>query len=366
MALESARFRGDPVLERIANGDTSAFLRFSSTGPAVEKLQQALIDLDDPRFAIPDGATGNFRQQTSAAVIAYKTARGLTPNDPVAGRGTVMTLDGEWSMPFADHDEWFSWRARPIREFNFTRLDEHARRLAGRSFTLSPVSSWLPAEIRDTMFSGLAAMLDPGGSPLGRFAPPATWGVGPLDLYHCHIVVQQQFFKRETWDEAVVKSDRAGARVEELKARAEAAGERETPAWTAAYAVLLLNSGWTELVADALRTVLRIATESGVPVKLVWHTFEHDLWRPVDVATDNPRRAWWQDLAPLPGPLEQWPFAVGHGAMVSRVFGFIGLGLVVDKQGMVTVMGGSDIEADAVVGLPMARVKAARQGLPFP
>src|SRR4051794_27836321 len=269
MALESARFRGDPVLERIATGDTSAFLRFGATGPAVQKLQQALIDSG---FEIPDGPTGNFFQQTATAVAAFKTARGLTPRDPVAGRGTVTTLDGEWALPFADHEEFVSWN-RALPEFNFTRMDENARRLNGSAFTLAAVSSWLPAPVKDTMFASFMSLLDPGGSPDGRFTPPATWGLSPLDLYHCHLVVENSLFNRQVWDPAIVRREAVHSRLGQLRTQAQAAGAIGSPSWTAAYAGLLVGSGVTGMVADTLETVLRISANTGVPVKMVWHTF---------------------------------------------------------------------------------------------
>lgn len=60
------------------------------SGPAVSKVQQALIDLG---YRIPDGATGTFGPQTGAAVVQFKTAKGLYPNDPVVGPGTSRELD---------------------------------------------------------------------------------------------------------------------------------------------------------------------------------------------------------------------------------------------------------------------------------
>lgn len=341
------------MLERIATGDASAFLRFGATGSAVQKLQQALIDSG---FGIPDGATGNFFQQTATAVVAFKTARGLTPNDPVAGRGTVTTLDGEFALPFADHEEFVSWN-RALPEFNFTRRDENARRLNGTAFALAPVSSWLPAPVKDTMFASFMSLLDPGGSPEGRFKDPATWGLSPLDLYHCHLGVELPLFVRQVWEPAIIRRDAVHARLEQLRTQAKAAGETGSPSWTAAYAGLLVGSGVTGMVADTLETILRISADTGVPVKMIWHSFEHH--RPAGMSVDDPRRGWWNDLAPAPGGVSRTPFGAGLGAMVRAVADLIGLSFVVDKLGTVTVMSESDT-AVALVGLDQQRLAAAR------
>ncbi|MFE7546434.1 peptidoglycan-binding domain-containing protein [Streptomyces gardneri] len=82
LQLESARFRGDPVLERIRAADTSAY------------LQYGLIDLD---YAIPSGATGFFGNETPQAVTSFKQDEGLRPAAPVVGVETVTRLDGKWA-----------------------------------------------------------------------------------------------------------------------------------------------------------------------------------------------------------------------------------------------------------------------------
>lgn len=355
MALESARFRGDPVLERIASNDTSAFLRLGAQGDHVTKVQFALIDLG---FDIPDGATGNFLQQTSAAVVAYKTSRGLVPNDPVAGVGTVTTLDGEWALPFADRDEWLSWQTRPISEFNFTRSDELARRQAGRDFLLSPLCAWLPPAFRDGIFTALAGLLDPGGSPLGQFTPSATWGASPLDTYHCHVVIDPanlgpawqgfQGFSRAIDDRALAMIRQAGQ-----------AGPEGTPPWTAAYRALLLapgDPGFTQRIASLLGDILRESASTGVPVKLLWHTFEHDNWRPVEVGSNDPRRAWWNVVAPVPGPVTQWPFPVTDASFRANVAELLELGVIVDKSGTVFVAAPTRTEAAALAGLDKKQI----------
>jgi subtilisin family serine protease/peptidoglycan hydrolase-like protein with peptidoglycan-binding domain len=97
--LTSPRFAGDSDLDAVANGTlrlaapgTSPYpAPVLSQGPAIAKIQQALIDLGYP---LPtSGADGRFGPETGGAVTKYKTDRSITPNDPVMGRQTMALLD---------------------------------------------------------------------------------------------------------------------------------------------------------------------------------------------------------------------------------------------------------------------------------
>ncbi|MFP5317072.1 MAG: peptidoglycan-binding domain-containing protein [Acidimicrobiia bacterium] len=91
MPLTNPRFAGDPVAEACLAGQHR--MMAPETGPAVTKVQQALIDLG---FVLPvHGADGTFSDETGAAVVAYKTDRQIFPNDPVVGPRTMAGLDGE-------------------------------------------------------------------------------------------------------------------------------------------------------------------------------------------------------------------------------------------------------------------------------
>lgn len=86
--LQSPRFAGISVLEACLDGTHR--MMTPETGVAVQRVQQALIDLG---FPIPSGATGNFMGETSAAVVQYKREHSLHPDDPVVGPGTMAALD---------------------------------------------------------------------------------------------------------------------------------------------------------------------------------------------------------------------------------------------------------------------------------
>lgn len=106
MALINPRFAGDPVLEACLAGEHR--MMSPETGPAVAKVQQALIDLG---FALPvHGANGSFNDETGAAVVAYKTNRQIFPNDPVVGPKTMTSLDAEPALRSPD-----SVQARLVR-----------------------------------------------------------------------------------------------------------------------------------------------------------------------------------------------------------------------------------------------------------
>jgi Putative peptidoglycan binding domain len=92
--LQAARFAGDAVLE--ACFDNERFLRFGSTGPAVETLQQALIDAGFPlpRF----GVDGLFKSETQSAVRDFQRSQGLNP-DGIVGPLTMGALDAFFAAP---------------------------------------------------------------------------------------------------------------------------------------------------------------------------------------------------------------------------------------------------------------------------
>jgi peptidoglycan hydrolase-like protein with peptidoglycan-binding domain len=92
--LQSPRFAGDPVLE--ACFDNERLLRFGSRGPAVEKIQQALVDAGFPLPVF--GVDGIFESETAGAARDYQRARSLAP-DGIVGPITMGTLDAEFAVP---------------------------------------------------------------------------------------------------------------------------------------------------------------------------------------------------------------------------------------------------------------------------
>lgn len=367
MALTSARFRGDPRLEQILLGDPSTFLRFGAQGDHVRAVQHALIDLG---YDIPDGATGLFAHQTSAAVTEFKTDMNLVPNDPVVGVGTITALDRAWALPFADRDEWLSWQTRPISAFNFTRRHELERRQSARQFTLNPLSAWLPDPFKVAMLRGITELLDPNGSPVAAFTPSATWGVSPLDLYHCHVVLEISALGTGSWSPLRAKAEAIFQRMLTMMRAADQHGPEGTPPWTAAYRQLILAPsqpgapGFIDQFAELMNGLLVNSAAEGQSIKLVWHTFEHPLWRPVEVGSADPRRSWWNDVTPAPSAVTQTPFPVQ--AFGDNVMQLVGLAFLIDQNAVVTVLGETHTEAAALVHLDKARIDAAVEGLPFP
>lgn len=90
--LTSPRFAGDLVLEAVF--DNERLLKSVDKGPAVWKLQQALVDagFSLPRF----GVDGDFGAETKAAVEAFQRAHGLGI-DGVVGPITMGALDAQFS-----------------------------------------------------------------------------------------------------------------------------------------------------------------------------------------------------------------------------------------------------------------------------
>lgn len=89
--LKSSRFAGDEVLESCY--DNERVLRKGDSGPAVEKVQRALIFLG---FPVPRvGANGVYGDETELAVRSYQEARGLNL-DGAVGSETIGSLDEEF------------------------------------------------------------------------------------------------------------------------------------------------------------------------------------------------------------------------------------------------------------------------------
>lgn len=369
-ALKSARFRGDPVLEKIRAGVTSAYLKYGQSGGHVQAVQYALIDLG---YTIPSGATGFFGNETSAAVVQFKQNQvpPLTPSDPVVGVGTMTALDTAWAMPCADRDEWLSWRTRRIAAFDFHRSRELGR-LPIASYTFNPVSAVIPSAFRSAMTVGLAALLDPAGSPDGPLTPSATWGASPLDLEHCHIVVPTPSPSAD-WYDTRNKYIALRTRSEDLKNKADLSGHtRHGPAWTVVYKGLLTapgtgaTQGYLDQYTDFLTDVLNTQVTTSEPVRLLWHTFESENWRPVGMSDGDPRRAWWNEVAPAPSGVTRPPFGSGEGAVMANTFLLGDLQFVVDEFAVITTLAPTYIEAAALVGLEEKHIYAAIHALPYP
>ena len=116
-----------------------------------------------------------------------------------------------------------------------------------------------------------------------------------------------------SWSRPKVKAEAVHTRMLDMM-QADQAGAEGTPPWTAAYRQLILAPGqpgrpsFTDQVADVLETFLATSLAEGQTLRLLWHTFEHQLLPPVDVGSDSPRRGWWNDVAPVASSVAATPF----------------------------------------------------------
>jgi phosphatidylserine/phosphatidylglycerophosphate/cardiolipin synthase-like enzyme len=92
----SPRFFGDAVLQSCLAGHR-IFAGSGDPPASVALVQQALADLG---FAV--AVDGTFGTQTGTAVTGYKTGKGLVPNDPVVGPGTMAALDADFAHELFD------------------------------------------------------------------------------------------------------------------------------------------------------------------------------------------------------------------------------------------------------------------------
>ncbi|MFD8949794.1 peptidoglycan-binding protein [Streptomyces xanthophaeus] len=367
LQLESARFRGDPILERIRAADTTAYLKSGQSGEHIRAVQFALIDLGNPNYAIPSGATGFFGAETANAVKKFKQDEGLVPSDPVVGVGTITRLDGKWALPNADRDEWLSWSTRVIPEFNFTRKNEMTRLSLGQTFTFNPVCGAIPTEFKDAITGALAALLDYQGSPDGKYSPSGSWGASPFDFYHFHVDVDLgPTGPHPSWAGLGSTKDKAGKffdRAHQLKGKADLVAPQGSPAWTAKYRTLLLTpaSGTTPSMVDQYRDLLKSALTNsssiGQPLRLIWHSFEASMWRPISVSNTDFRRHWLNNLLLAPStPLTHPTFIPTPTSYGQHYFELFEPHFLVDKNRVITLFGPTMIETAALVNLNMNRI----------
>jgi hypothetical protein len=333
------------------------------TGPAVKLVQQALIDLGHDLGPLADD--GEFGKLTGDAVASFKTSRKIFPNDPVVGPKTMAALDAEMidkpPAPLSDRDEWLSWGRRAqiprVGPFNFTRFDEVGRRSAGKPFRLDPMSLWLPSAFAAVFLNHLSALLDPGGSPGGPGTGPATWGISPVDLFHCHVALAVP-----AGDAPLALQDQAIGLARRLDRLRDQAGRAPsaTPwndAWTAAHATLLNAVGPKSLfpMAGTLIDNIAAAATPARPAVLLWHTFERKGWRPqiepgVEMPDADRRRHWLSTFAPGSQGPRRTAFITPE-QISAALHLFFSINFVVDKSGMVTALPGAFVEVASVTGI---------------
>jgi hypothetical protein len=381
MALQSARFRGTLRFDKIHAGDTTAYFRVNDQSDDVRELQNGLLDLG---YSIPSGATGFFGAETSAAVVQFKTDHALYPTDPVAGQKTITTLDGYYALPFADREEWLSWQKRRLPAFNFTRQDELNRINTGATFTWNPASSWIPPLYKSAFVNGISQILDPHGSPASAYAPSATWGVSPLDLYHCHLVIDGipvQIIDGVPWRDPLpapwndfeARDRNLASTRDQCRTKADAVAAWGTPAWVTKYRSLLLapapagQRSYNEKTADLLNLIAAASTAPATtrPVYMLWHSFEEGLWRPTGMQASDPRRHWWCEVTPSLSAVTAAPNNIapdaGYGILLNN------LCFVIDKAGQITAIAGAEMDEIAtLVNFNLQDWFKAKQGLPYP
>jgi hypothetical protein len=260
--------------------------------------------------------------------------------------------------PFSDRHEWLSWRDRGavpmVGAFDFTRRDDFTRRSAGRNFTFDAHTlRWLPQPLQDAFTQSFNALLDPSGSPSGRGTPPATWGVSPFDLHHCHLVLRTP---PGTTGANAPGGESLSNKLAELRKtiteeRQHIAGAKVGDAnWSAEYRrrILAPETGVLKDAADLAKRALAAGTASQ-PILLIWHSFEFARWRPMTMITSSPPRFWETAVTPNPGfPVPSPPTEAFERTYARNI---ISLGFVVTKSGVITVMPGSGLEAFCLAGL---------------
>jgi peptidoglycan hydrolase-like protein with peptidoglycan-binding domain len=100
----------------------SAHVTPGSSGDHVARIQQALIRIFNADIAANELSSAHYGPSTAAAVLEYKTARGIinrsyqTTPDNIVGKMTITRLDNEIvPLEQGESDEFFGAGLRPSR-----------------------------------------------------------------------------------------------------------------------------------------------------------------------------------------------------------------------------------------------------------
>ena len=100
MGLKSRLFRGDKKLETAAVSD-AGHITHGTSGPHVDKIQKALIVLDNAHISNDELQREFYGDSTAKAVLAYKQKRNIinrsyqSQADNIVGIMTMASLDKE-------------------------------------------------------------------------------------------------------------------------------------------------------------------------------------------------------------------------------------------------------------------------------
>ena len=100
----------------------SAHVTPGDSGDYVARIQQALIRIDDADIAANELSGARYGETTAAAVLAYKSARGIinrayqTVPDSIVGKMTITSLDNDMvPLERGISDEFYGAALRPAR-----------------------------------------------------------------------------------------------------------------------------------------------------------------------------------------------------------------------------------------------------------
>lgn len=148
--LLSAQFAGDPELQAVADGrlrlgrpnDSPYPAPIQSTGPAVAKVQQSLMDLG---YGLSTGVDGQYGQETYNAVYAYKQSFNIRTTggylDGIVGPLTITHIDSRF--PPAPEVDCAGWESDP-QSFSKRAAEHYLRAVWQPSFSVSSVACTAP------------------------------------------------------------------------------------------------------------------------------------------------------------------------------------------------------------------------------
>lgn len=302
-----------------------------------------------------DTTSGVCEQGLIDAITAFQTFHSLPFVDGRVdiGWGTLSTLNTAADLSafsaVREDGEFLSWLRRP-RAWNFTLEDLLS--LGADAFTSDPATStWLPPLYQQNLFDTFRSVLDPTD------ITPGSWGVGPWDLYHCHVVVPKLDVTKKIGDPIdpalllpLGEIKRIEGSIDQLRASARPDMMVGSPAFDA------FDQALQPILAQ-LRPHLEALSASG-HVSLLYHSFEisqrfNGDTRYAGFQAADARRNW---LTPLGGAPSKFASADNPDHPEMDFIMSVELPFIVSKDGIVRVVAGTKEELVAVARVPFAEL----------
>jgi hypothetical protein len=309
-----------------------------NTIPASEGAPDFLLDVDGIYGTQTNTAVGGF-QQHQFGFVDHLVEPGLNTITQMSVLALAQLVAA--APLITGGEELRSWAVRPLAQWNFTRGQLAMASQAGGLTFSADAQALLPPLYQTNLLTAIATILNPNS------IDPGSWGISPFDFFHFHVLIKRSTATAE--DDAIADRRRVlDDRMEAL--RRQAAGgttpsaKIATPDQARQYKQLLRT-----LVPEYRKLLEDLARRPGV--RIDYHSFEIDKWRPKGMQSDDQRR-YWRSLTLNANPVvEPSEFRKTKDLLDANLDG-CGVAFLVDQQRVIHAVPGSLLQLSAITELP--------------